>query len=184
MQVFSTCVVLYQSIGHYFMKKIAVFNHGKDSSPTSPKIGVLSKIASHYGYDIESIDYTGQMDPDARVEQLLARDFSPYQQVLLVGSSMGAYVATVASEQLNPHGLFLMAPAFYLPGYNRTEFNPTAEQIMVIHGWNDVIVPPENSWRFCRRHHIRLKMIEANHQFNSVLPELEKEFIFFLDNLS
>ncbi len=70
------------------MKKIAVFNHGKDSSPNSPKIGALSKIASDYGYDIESVDYTAQIDPDKRVKQLLALDFSEFQRVLLVGSSM------------------------------------------------------------------------------------------------
>jgi alpha/beta superfamily hydrolase len=165
------------------MKKIAVFNHGKDSSPNSPKISVLSKIASDYGYEIESVDYTAQTDPDERVKQLLALDFSEFQQVLLVGSSMGAYVATVASEQLHPHGLFLMAPAFYLPGYRRTEFNPPVAQTMVIHGWSDEIVPPENSWRFCQQHKIRLKMIEADHVFSSALPELEKEFILFLDTL-
>lgn len=165
------------------MSKIAVFNHGKDSNPKSPKIQALSKIVSTYGYDTKSVDYTGQMDPDERVKQLLALDLSAYQQVLLVGSSMGAYVATVASEQIKTHGLFLMAPAFYLPDYDRMEFNSPVINTMVIHGWNDEIVPPENSWRFCQQHKIRLKMIEADHVFNSVLPELEKEFRFFLDGL-
>lgn len=165
------------------MSKVAIFNHGKDSSPISPKISALSKIAVNYGYAIESVDYRGQMDPDERVKQLLALDLSSYQQVLLVGSSMGAYVATVAAEAIQPHGLFLMAPAFYLPGYRCTEFNPPVDKTMVIHGWNDEIVPPENSWRFCQQYQIRLKMIEADHVFNSALPELEKEFTFFLGGL-
>jgi alpha-beta hydrolase superfamily lysophospholipase len=46
-------------------------------------------------------------------------NLSDYDEIVLMGSSMGAYVATVAAETIKPSGLFLLAPAFYLPGYLR-----------------------------------------------------------------
>lgn len=165
------------------MAKIAIFNHGKESSPRSPKIVALSKITDRYGYDKLSIDYTNQMDPDERVKQLLAVDLSGYDQVLLVGSSMGAYVATVAAEQIKPQALFLMAPAFYLPGYARNEFYFDNNNVHVIHGWSDEIVPPEHAWRFCRQYKVPLTMIEADHVFSATLPALERQFNSFLHEL-
>jgi hypothetical protein len=48
-----------------------------------------------------------QSDPDACVKWLLAMGL----RLVLVGSSMGGYVSTIASQSLKPAGLFLMAPA-------------------------------------------------------------------------
>jgi alpha/beta superfamily hydrolase len=100
-----------------------------------------------------------------------------------MGSSMGAYVATVAAEIIKPNGLFLLAPAFYLPGYLRTEFNPPAYRTRVIHGWQDDIVPPEHAWRFCQKHHVRLLMLNSDHRLISELTSLAEEFEQFLVDL-
>src|SRR5574341_2564070 len=108
------------------MKKIVIYNHGKDSTPWGEKTLAFAEVATRHGYTFESPDYRQQMDPDARVEQLLAMDLSGYDEIVLIGSSMGAYVATVAAATLKPNGLFLLAPAFYLPGYRKTEFRPPA----------------------------------------------------------
>ena len=83
------------------------------------------------------------MDPEERVKQLL-RWSRVISKSFLVGSSMGGYVATVAAETLKPKGLFLLAPAFYLPGYRQTDFKPPTDRTLVFHGWRDDIVPPEN----------------------------------------
>ena len=162
------------------MKKLALYNHGKDSEPWGTKTLKLAEIARQHGYEVESPDYTSQFDPDERVKQLLAMDLSDYDEVILIGSSMGGYVATVAAEIIKPAALFLMAPAFYLPGYQQTEFNPPVEKTLVIHGWQDDIVPPENSWKFCQRHHIRLKMRDDGHRLMGDLLELTEEFDNFL----
>lgn len=158
------------------MKKLVIYNHGKDSVPWSDKTRAFSKIARQRGYDFESPDYRGQPAPDERVKHLLAMDLSDYDECILIGSSMGAYVATVASETIKPHRLFLLAPAFYLPGYYRTEFRPPADRTLVIHGWQDTIVPPEHSWRFCKKYGIRLNMRNADHHLMSELPYLTAEF--------
>ncbi|MGR9099134.1 MAG: YqiA/YcfP family alpha/beta fold hydrolase [Gammaproteobacteria bacterium] len=165
------------------MKKIVVFNHGKDSHPWNPKISALAKIARSRGYSVESLDYTNQPDPEERVKQLLSFDLKEFSRIVLTGSSMGAYVATVASETILPAGLFLMAPAFYLPGYRQTEFSPPDDGTIVVHGWRDEIVPPENSWRFCKSHHVPLHMLDADHRMNDVIPELGTCFDSFLKRL-
>jgi len=77
-------------------------------------------------------------------------DLSAYDEIVLMGSSMGAYVATVAAETIKPSGLFLLAPAFYLPGYLRTEFDPPAKYTRVIHGWRDDIVRPNMPGGFAK----------------------------------
>ena len=124
------------------MKKLVIYNHGKDSSPWGDKTLVFAEIAKRHGYTVESPDYRHQLNPDERVKQLLAMNLSDYDEIVLMGSSMGAYVATVAAEIIKPSGLFLLAPAFYLPGYLRTEFNPPADHTLVIHGWQDILYLP------------------------------------------
>lgn len=159
------------------MTKLVVYNHGKDSAPWGEKTLGFAEVANRYGYSFESPDYRQQLDPDKRVEQLLAMDLSAY---ILIGSSMGAYVSTVASASLKPKGLFLLAPAFYLPGYRQTEFKPTAEIIKVFHGWQDDIVPPENAWKFCQKYRVCLNVYDTDHRMLSVLPQLIDEFGRFL----
>lgn len=162
------------------MNKLAIYNHGKDSTPWGEKTLAFADVAKRHGYAVVSPDYQEQMDPDKRVEQLLAMGFSSYSKIVLIGSSMGGYVAMAATEALKPAGLFLLAPAFYLPGYRRTEFAPPAKCTRVFHGWRDEIVPPENSWRFCREHRIRLQMLDSGHRLIDVLPLLVEEFERFL----
>ncbi|MCX7094241.1 MAG: alpha/beta hydrolase [Methylobacter sp.] len=166
------------------MKKLVIYNHGKDSIPWGEKALAFADVAQRQGYAFESPDYQALSDPDQRVEHLLAMDWSDYDQILLIGSSMGAYVATVASASIRPKGLFLLAPAFYLPGYRQTEFKPTAEHIRVVHGWQDDIVPPENAWKFCRKYRVRLNMYDTDHRMLSVMPQLVDEFSGFLAGLN
>jgi len=163
-----------------FMQKLVIYNHGKDSIPWGEKAIALAEVAKRHDFMFISPDYQASNDPDLRVKQLLAIDLSAFQEIVLIGSSMGAYVATVASELIKPKGLFLIAPAFYLPGYQCTEFKPTAEAIGVFHGWQDDIVPPENSWRFCQKYRISLKLYDTDHRMLSVMPQITEEFSRFL----
>lgn len=160
--------------------KLVIYNHGKDSVPWGEKTRVFAAIAEDLDWAFISPDYAALDNPDERVAQLMAMDLSAYTAVVLVGSSMGAYVATVAAEVLKPSGLFLLAPAFYLPGYARTDFNPPSAATRVFHGWQDTIVPPEHALRFCQQHRIRLQMLDADHRLFSVLPVLAREFEDFL----
>ena len=163
------------------MKKLVIYNHGKDSIPWGEKAIALAEVAKRRGFMFISPDYQASNDPDVRVKQLLAMELSAFQDIVLVGSSMGAYVATVTSEIIKPKGLFLIAPAFYLPGYQCTQFNPYADRIEVFHGWEDEVVPPENAWRFCQQHRASLHMYNADHRLLSILPIMADAFDRFLD---
>ena len=162
------------------MPKLVIYNHGKDSIPWGEKPLVLAEVAKKHDFEFISPDYQASNNPEWRVKQLLTIDLSNYQDIVLVGSSMGAYVITVASEIIKPKGLFMIAPAFYLPGYQRTEFKPCAEHIEVFHGWQDEIVPPEHAWRFCQQHRARLHMLDSDHRLLSILPIMADAFDRFL----
>lgn len=165
------------------MKKLVIYNHGKDSTPWGEKTLAFADVAKRHGYQMESPDYRDQLDPDERVKQLLALDLSNYDTVVFIGSSMGAYVATIAAETLPTAGLFLLAPAFYLPGYQRNNFNPV-DHTWVFHGWQDDIVPPENAWKFCQTYRCRLQMLDGDHRLMNYLPLLREEFDRFLAGIT
>jgi len=159
------------------------FAHGKESGPWGTKIKALAAIALSKGFNVESPDYSGQPDPDARVEQLLNLKLPSSDLTVLVGSSMGGYVATVASHIINPVGLFLMAPAFYLPGYKDQSPVPNAKKIVVVHGLNDDVVPVDNSIHFAQEHHTELHLLDGDHQLTDQLPKIEVLFGWFLDEI-
>lgn len=165
------------------MKKRVIYNHGKDSIPWGEKALTLAEVAKRRDFEFISPDYRPSNDPDGRVEQLLSEDWQGCDKLVLVGSSMGGYVATVAAEIIQPSGLFLIAPAFFRPGYRRQTFSPSCNRIEVFHGWQDDVIPPENVWRFCREYRANLQMLDADHRLLSALPLMSERFEQFLDSL-
>lgn len=162
------------------MHNLVIYNHGKDSVPWGEKPLALAEVAKRRGFMFISPDYQESNDPEYRTKKLLGMDLSGYQRIVLVGSSMGAYVACVAAEKIKPTGLFLIAPAFYLPGYVCQEFNLHGAAVEVFHGWQDEVVPPENAWRFCKIHRAVLHLLDADHRLLSVLPNMVEAFDRFL----
>lgn len=160
------------------MEKRLYFAHGKESGPWGRKIQSLAAIARAHGFEVESPDYSHTFDPDARVRQLL--ELAPRAECLvLVGSSMGGYVSAVAARELRPQGLFLLAPAVYMPGYEQ-EPEPDAGLIEVVHGWDDAVIPPAHAVRFAERYQARLHMIPGEHTLVEQLPLLGRLFGMFL----
>ena len=159
-----------------------IFSHGKETGPLGSKITYLAEIAKAQGFEIESIDYRESMDPEWRVKRLLEMA-GKQRDLVLVGSSMGAYVSTIAASQLQPRGLFLMAPAFYLPGY--AEQAPTAPQcpVSIVHGWRDSVVPVEHAIRFAQQFNSSLHILDSDHGLGDALQPLGKLFDHFLQSL-
>ena len=150
---------------------VIYFAHGKESGPWGSKIKALADIAKSRGYHVESPDYSDLMDADKRVERLLDLCCENGAD-LLVGSSMGGYVSTVASSIIKPKGLFLMAPAFYIPGYAVQEPQPIAEKTVITHGWHDDIVPVEHSIRFAGKYKAQLHLLDSDHRLNDQIEML------------
>ena len=161
-----------------------VFSHGKESGPWGFKIQRLAKIAQNHGCAVESIDYRDSMNPDARVERLLAALQGETDEFVLVGSSMGGYVSLVASASRAPKAVFLMAPALYIPGYKHQLYPSRSNHIEIVHGWSDDVIPAENSIRYAREADCSLHLISGDHALNGVIDTIESLFEgFLIENL-
>ena len=159
------------------------FNHGKESGPWGDKITRLADVARGRGFEVVSLDYQGMNDADARVTKVLASDARAANPLVLVGSSMGSYVAAVASASLHPKGLFLLAPAFYIPAFPIQEPAPHAEFVTLVHGWNDNVIPFENSVRYASKFKAVLHLVDSDHRLSSQLPLIESLFDGFLEKI-
>jgi len=157
------------------------FSHGKESGPWGSKIKRLAKIAENCGFAVESIDYRGLDDPDERVEKLLTWQPAVGGRLVLVGSSMGSYVAAVAARKISPDGLFLLAPAIGVPGFGRVpDPLPGAGQCAIVHGWRDEVIEPQLIIDYARRHDLTLHLLPGDHRLMEVLPKIELLFENFL----
>ena len=159
-----------------------IFSHGQESGPWGTKIRSMAEMVRGMGCDADSIDYQGIADPGARVDKLMAEAREIHDGLILVGSSMGGHVATAAAQKLGAAGLFVLAPAYYMEGYE--ELTPAAPDmpICIVHGWHDDIVPVDNSIRFARLCRATLHLVDGGHrltenidQINCFLAEFIKE---------
>ncbi|CAG35119.1 hypothetical protein DP0390 [Desulfotalea psychrophila LSv54] len=159
------------------------FAHGKESGPWGSKIKRLALIARKEGLQVESIDYSDLPEADARVERLVKILRAEEETFLLVGSSMGAYVSLVASERVDAKGLFLLAPALYMSGYERQTHNSHCQHIEIVHGWSDDIIPASHSIKFAEEADCSLHLISGDHRLNSSLVAVERIFSQFLSSM-
>ena len=157
-----------------------VFSHGRESGPWGFKIKRLAEIATRQGCSVDSIDYTDLMDPDLRVERLLTVLEKEVDDFVLVGSSMGAYVALVASEIVMAKAVFLMAPAIYMPGFKKQQHHSKSAHIEIVHGWSDDVIPAENSIKYAQQADCTLHLISGDHALNDVIETVENIFVQFL----
>lgn len=162
-------------------KPVVYFAHGKESGPWGAKITALAKIAEAHGFTVHSPDYAGMNDPQQRIDKLLSLAPSG-EPLVLVGSSMGGYVSAFTEKHLAVDGLYLLAPALYMAGYEG-EPDIQCKTVKVIHGWHDDIVPVNNAIRFAQRHAAELRILDAGHTLNETIPILEQDFAEFLFNI-
>ncbi|WP_298636441.1 YqiA/YcfP family alpha/beta fold hydrolase [uncultured Umboniibacter sp.] len=156
-----------------------IFSHGKESGPWGSKIKALAEIAKTAGHDVESIDYSHTQDADERAAILGRYLPTVDDNVLLVGSSMGGYVSIRNANVPKVKGLFLLAPALYIPGYELQEyFYP--HNIDIVHGWSDEVIPYQNSMKYAAGNNVNLHLIEGDHRLNSSLDTVSRLFEAFL----
>jgi len=156
------------------------FSHGKESGPRGTKIKRLAAMAENMGCAVESVDYTDTMDPDLRVERLLEALAEETDEFVLVGSSMGGYVSLVVSEEVDAKAVFLMAPALYMPGYERRGYRSRCSHIEIVHGRSDEVILPENSIRYAKEAGCALHLIGGDHALNGSLEVVAGLFEGFL----
>ncbi|HLN48500.1 MAG TPA: alpha/beta fold hydrolase [Steroidobacteraceae bacterium] len=141
-----------------------VFSHGKESGPWGSKITAMAAVVRDLGHSVESVDYRGVDDARARVDMLIAAASRVPEPIVLVGSSMGGHVSAAAASLVRPRGLFLLAPAFYMPGLEAHTPQDVACPTAIVHGWRDTIVPVDNSIRWAREHKAALHVLDSDHR--------------------
>jgi predicted alpha/beta hydrolase family esterase len=150
------------------MQVHVVFSHGLESGPSGTKIDALAEVARRRGAHVDALDYRADRVPADRIERLVAHATRLPRPVVLVGSSLGAYVSLVACERVRPAALFLMAPAVYLDkaGLEVKTFPGLPADVSVVHGWGDDVVPSANVLRFADAHRAELTLVDAGHRLN------------------
>jgi pimeloyl-ACP methyl ester carboxylesterase len=94
------------------------------------------------------------------------------EPVILVGSSMGGHVATAAAAEIGAVGLFVLAPAYYMEGFERLTPPAPAIPIVIVHGWRDDVVPLENSIRYAGSCLATLHVVNGDHRLTANLDEI------------
>lgn len=164
-------------------RTLVIFSHGKESGPDGRKIRHLAAIARQRGALTLSPSYVDLSCPEQRVQRLLGLSLPAHDNLVLVGSSMGGYVSVVASSVLRPQGLFLIAPAVYMPGYAQNTYNARASRLAVVCGRQDEVIPVTHGIQFAHEHQADLHVVEGDHRLNRQLHQLGRLFELFLDTL-
>ena len=161
-----------------------IFSHGQESGPWGSKIRAMAEMVKGIGCSADSIDYQGIADPTERVNKLVAQCANIDEPLILVGSSMGGHVATAAAAALNAKGLFVLAPAYYMPGYEDLTPTPPEMPICIVHGWNDDIVPVENSIHFAAACKAELHLLDGDHRLTANIDEINYYLKRFIETLT
>jgi alpha/beta superfamily hydrolase len=160
-----------------------VFSHGKESGPWGAKITAMAATVQALELAVESVDYRGMDDPGARVDKLMATASGLSGAVVLVGSSLGGHVAAAAAARVKARGLFLLAPAFYMPGFEAYTPQEVPCPTAIVHGWHDDIVPVDNSVRWAREHCAALHVLDSGHRLEDKIETICRLLRTFLIDL-
>ncbi|BCS88274.1 alpha/beta hydrolase [Pseudodesulfovibrio sediminis] len=161
-----------------------IWCHGSLGEPWGTKSKALAETSAQLGLTMEAPDFRETEDPDLRVQWLLDLLEEKTGPTILAGSSMGGYVATAAAKHANVLGLFLLAPAFYFPGYDIHVFTKLPPVITVVHGWDDDVVPVEHAIRFAKGHKADLHIFDDNHRLQNSTGTLCTLFSSFLTSIT
>jgi surfactin synthase thioesterase subunit len=136
------------------------------------------------GCEADSVDYQGIADPGVRVDKLIGECSNIDGPLILVGSSMGGHVATAAATRLAAAGLFVLAPAYYMEGYEDLTPPPPDMPICIVHGWRDEIVPVDNSIRFARQCRATLHLVDGDHRLTANIDDINTRLEEFIHNIT
>lgn len=150
---------------------IVVFLHGLESGPHGLKIQAMRRVAEALGWRTIAPDFRGMSDPELRTRHLL-QQLPAGETIRLVGSSLGGYVAAravqLAPSTLHIEGVFLLCPAFDLPGYPLTRpIQGLREQaVRIVHGRHDDVVPLANTLRAAEAWSCPILILDDDHSLH------------------
>lgn len=157
-----------------------VFSHGQESGPWGTKIKAMAGLVESLGLKPMSVDYRGISDPSQRVEKLMDECADIDDGIILVGSSMGGHVATAAAEPVVAAGVFVLAPAYYMEGFEDLTPEPPDMPFTIVHGWRDDVVPVDNSIRYARSCAATLHIVDGDHRLTDNIDEINDYLRLFI----
>lgn len=166
-----------------------ILSHGTDSGPDATKVSALARVAESLGWttfkpDFREDDARGRAGAVApRVARLVAAMRGAACPLVLVGSSMGAFVSGLASLWAPCDGLFLIALPVAIPGCPALD---AARGVpgMLVHGYRDDLCPVDASVAFARERGIPSLLLDDDHRLANHVALLECAFGLFLKTVA
>jgi len=163
--------------------KQLILSHGRESGPNAAKITRLDEIARLRGYHCQRPDYGTQAGAAERIEKLLTSCNESRSNLVLVGSSMGAYISAMVSLQVEVAGLFLLAPPIFFRG-TEAAMRLRCAKVTIIHGWQDELIDPCEVIGIARAYGAKLVLVNDDHRLKNSMAAIEHEFALFLSELA
>lgn len=166
-----------------------ILSHGSDSGPEATKVSALARVAESLGWSIfrpdhrdeDALGYAGAVPP--RVARLVDAMQDAPRPLVLAGSSMGAFVAGLASLRAPCDGLFLIALPVDIPGCPQHFDAARGVPGMLVHGWRDELCPADAALAFARKRRIPALMLDGDHRLANHVADIERQFRWFLESL-
>lgn len=170
------------------MKGTVVLSHGLESGPEATKVSALAVVAERMGFAAIRPDYRdldsahGLAGADLRLARLrsVIDQVTTSGPIILAGSSFGAFISGLASLERSVAGLFLIALPLRLPNYAR-DFARAEVATVVIHGWNDELIPASAVVQYCQKAQLDLQLLPDDHRLNQHVDQLAARFATFLE---
>jgi predicted alpha/beta-hydrolase family hydrolase len=164
-----------------------ILSHGSDSSPDATKVSVLAALAGSLGWTCQRPDYR-QDDIHGHAGSVLPRlarlraaiDASPTPPVL-VGSSMGAFVSSLASLDRPVAGLFLMALPVEIPGFDTGLGLARDVPSFLVHGYDDDVCPADRALGFAAGMGMPTLLLADDHRLSAHVEAIAGQFLLFLE---
>jgi len=163
--------------------KQLILSHGRESGPNAAKITRLDEIARLRGYHCQRPDYGTQAGAAERIEKLLTSCNESRSNLVLAGSSMGAYISAMVSLQVEVAGLFLLAPPIFFRG-TEAAMRLRCAKVTIIHGWQDELIDPCEVIGIARAYGAKLVLVNDDHRLKNSMAAIEHEFALFLSELA
>ncbi|RBD94531.1 hypothetical protein BRM14_10520, partial [Xanthomonas oryzae pv. oryzae] len=118
-----------------------------------------------------------------RLQRLLeiARAAADKGPLVLVGSSLGSYIAGRVSLQVPTRGLFLMVPPTQMGPLPALDAAPVP--ISIVHAWRDELIPAADVIAWAQARHARLLLVDDDHRLASHVDASARAFAELLQRL-
>lgn len=139
-----------------------LFFHGKESGPHGSKYKALwQEYPSVYSPDFQGMD----LEERLKYAEFITRERTG---LTLVGSSMGGLVAAILYSRYPERfdGYVLMAPAFHWEEAHEIQKMPPPENVRVVHGTLDDIVPLGDVVSLCEKFNVEVIVVEDCHRLH------------------